>query len=66
MKMVMFNANDEQVIIPNLRDKNLKEIKERYITDTMTNEDIEDLFDLIDFILNRLIDSESARFRNNY
>ena len=66
MKMVMFNASDWQVKMPNHKDKTLSEIKENYISDTLTGDDIEDLFDLISFLLNRIIDSESERFRSNY
>lgn len=66
MKMVLFKANDVQVKMPNHQEKTLRNIKENYITETLSGEDIEDLFDLIDFLLNRIIDSESERFRSNY
>ena len=66
MKMVIFKANDVQVKMPNHQEKTLRDIKENYITETLSGEDIEDLFDLIDFLLNRIIDSESERFRSNY
>ena len=66
MKMVLFKANDWQVKMPNHKDKTLRDIKENYITDDLSGDDIEDLFDLIDFLLNRIIDSESERFRSNY
>ena len=66
MKMVIFKANDVQVKMPNHQEKTLRDIKENYITETLSGDDIEDLFDLIDFLLNRIIDSESERFRSNY
>lgn len=66
MKMVLFKANDVQVKMPNHQEKNLRDIKENYISETLTGDDVEDLFDLIDFLLNRIIDSESERFRSNY
>lgn len=66
MKMVLFKANDTQVKMPNHQDKTLRDVKENYISETLTSDDVEDLFDLIDFLLNRIIDSESERFRNNY
>lgn len=66
MRMVMFKANDEQVKMPNRQLKTLRDVKANYISETLTEQDIEDLFDLIDFLLNRIIDSESERFRSNY
>ena len=66
MKMVLFKANDVQVKMPNHQEKTLRDIKENYISDALTSDDTEDLFDLIDFLLNRIIDSESERFRSNY
>lgn len=66
MRKVRVLARDNDVKIPNTS-LSLFEIKNAYIeTGQLAPELIEDLFELSDFLIDRLVITESERFRNNY
>ena len=66
MRKVRVLARDNDVKIPNTS-LSLFEIKNAYIeTGQLAPELIEDLFEVSDFLIDRLVITESERFRNNY
>ena len=66
MRKVRVLARDNDVKIPNTS-LSLFEIKNAYIeTGQLAPELTEDLFELSDFLIDRLVITESERFRNNY
>lgn len=66
MRKVRVLARDNDVKIPNTS-LSLFEIINAYIeTGQLAPELIEDLFELSDFLIDRLVITESERFRNNY
>lgn len=66
MRKLRVNIRDKEIRVPNTV-ITLFDIKNAYIaTGELAPEFNEDLFILIDFLLDRLLWTESERFRNNY
>lgn len=66
MLKINVQARDKEVKSPASK-VSLFDLKSRYLcTNELSNEDINALFDLVDFLTDRLLLTESERFRNNY
>ena len=66
MLKINVQARDKEVKSP-VSKVSLFDLKSRYLcTNELSNEDINALFDLVDFLTDRLLLTESERFRNNY
>ena len=63
---VNIQARDSEVRVPQTR-HSLFYLKNQYIINgLLENESAEELFDMVDFLVDRLLQAESERFRNNY
>lgn len=65
MKVRIF-SRDSEVKVPHCK-HSLFYLKNQYIVNgLLENESAEELFDMIDFLVDRLLKAESERFRSNY
>ena len=66
MIKVNIQARDKEVKLPASK-RTLFDIKNQYMCDgELGAAEAEELFDLVDFVIDRLLQAESERFRNNY
>ena len=63
---IIFKSRDKDVKAPAAK-RTLFDIKNQYFMDgRLDNGAVEELFELVDFLTDRLIYTESERFRNNF
>lgn len=66
MTKVRIYSRDSEVKVPN-GEHALFYLKNQYIVNgQLKNESTEELFNMVDFLVDRLLRAESERFRNNY